>query len=249
MMPDGHQMFLFLRRAYGGEPEPPVIVERYPLLCVVMGRRGSLGVRAGSTVAVAVVSMLLGGCVSSNDSAAPADPPAQSVPAQSAPATAKVAGVEVTRSDEEALRANGQGALSSAEVDKSGDQLSDAVLFPDGEKECIRTEIGQRMDANTAARFDKGEISLQALPIPDRQFVADSYLACEADSGMRSLVALGLQAGNPAYTDESAACQAKALYDGLGRQRFAAFATSAIRIDDLTEAEVLGYETRVATCP
>lgn len=90
---------------------------------------------------------------------------------------------------------------------------------------------------------------LQALPVSERQKVADAYLDCEADAGLRTLVAAGLQVGNPAITAESARCQSQALYDGLGRARFAALATAAIRLDDLSDNEVLAYQGKVQSCP
>lgn len=145
------------------------------------------------------------------------------------------------------------GGSSTAETAVEGVQVTRPAATPvagaflSGDEDCIDTELDRTL--TVAAAPDGRMPKLQAMPVAERQKVADAYLTCEADLGLRSLVAAGLQVGNPAVSDESAECQSKALYDGLGRARFAALATSAIRLDDLSDAEVLRYQGIVVSCP
>lgn len=168
---------------------------------------------------VALASWLLAGC-------AGADSGSASPVAPAAPGGAQVAGVQETRPPV-TLAAGGS--------------------FEPGDESCIRGRL--QVTLTTPPSPDGSVPRLQTLPVTERQKVADAYLDCEADAGLRSLVAAGLQVGNPAITAESAVCQSQALYDGLGRARFAALATAAIRLDDLSDNEVLAYQGKVQSCP
>jgi hypothetical protein len=161
----------------------------------------------------------------------------------------EVAGVQETRPGPAAGAAGAAGADGADPID--ADPIVAAVA-PAGavdpsDESCISGRLRATLTVPSTA--DGRVPRLQALPVSERQKVAAAYLDCEADAGLRSLVAAGLQVGNPAITEESARCQSQALYDGLGRARFAALATAAIRLDDLTDAEVLAYQGKVRTCP
>jgi hypothetical protein len=141
------------------------------------------------------------------------------------------------------------GTSDSRPVAVAGVQVTQpaAAVFQEGEDDCILGEV--RVTLSTGLTADGAIPKLASLTVADRQKVADAYLSCEADAGLQTLVARGLKVGNPNFTEESAACQSKALYDGIGRNRFAALATSTIRLDDLTDDEVLTYQKFVAPCP
>jgi hypothetical protein len=170
----------------------------------------------------------------------------------------EVAGVQETRPGPAAGAAGADGAAGAAgaagadgadpiDADPIVAAVAPAGAVDPSDESCISGRLRATLTVPSTA--DGRVPRLQALPVSERQKVAAAYLDCEADAGLRSLVAAGLQVGNPAITEESARCQSQALYDGLGRARFAALATAAIRLDDLTDAEVLAYQGKVRTCP
>ena len=158
----------------------------------------------------------------------------------------EVAGVQETRPGPAAGAAGADGA-DPIDADPIVAAVAPAGAVDPSDESCISGRLRATLTVPSTA--DGRVPRLQALPVSERQKVAAAYLDCEADAGLRSLVAAGLQVGNPAITEESARCQSQALYDGLGRARFAALATAAIRLDDLTDAEVLAYQGKVRTCP
>lgn len=180
-------------------------------------------------VGVCVGLLVLAGCSANGPTATRAAP--------------EVAGVQETRPGPAA----GADGADPIDADPIVVAVAPAGAVDPSDESCISGRLRATLTVPSTA--DGRVPRLQALPVSERQKVAAAYLDCEADAGLRSLVAAGLQVGNPAITEESARCQSQALYDGLGRARFAALATAAIRLDDLTDAEVLAYQGKVRTCP